>query len=88
MYILTAIIETAQMTTRKIRNMLFLKNEYEQRVKVVLDSSYSFDFMMSYFIELLEKNGLAYRQIASSWLKKLKYAKAPKVLLRDNLPSK
>lgn len=65
------------MTTRKIRNMLSLKNEYEQRVKVVLDSSYSFDFMMPYLIELLEKNGLAYRQTASSWLKKLKYAKAP-----------
>jgi Fic family protein len=77
MYILSAIIETAQMTTRKIRNMLLLKNEYEQRMKIVLGSSFSFDllqlmFMMPYLkIELLEKKGLAHRQTASSWLKKL-----------------
>lgn len=77
MFILTAIIETAQMTTRKIRNMLFLKNEYEQRMKVVLGASFSFDllhlmFMMPYLkIDLLEKKGLAHRQTASSWLKKL-----------------
>lgn len=77
MFMLTAIIETAQMSTRKIRNMLSLKNEYEQRMKVVLGSSFSFDllqlmFMMPYLkIELLEKKGLAHRQTASSWLKKL-----------------
>ena len=77
MYILTAIIETSQMTTRKIRNMLLLKNEYEQRMKEVLGASFSFDllqlmFMMPYLkIELLEKKGLAHRQTASSWLKKL-----------------
>jgi Fic family protein len=77
MYMLTAIIETAQMTTRKIKNMLLLKNEYEQRMKVVLGASFSFDllhlmFMMPYLkIELLEKKGLAHRQTASSWLKKL-----------------
>jgi len=77
MYVLSAIIETAQMTTRKIRNMLLLKNEYEQRMKVVLGSSFSFDllqlmFMMPYLkIELLEKKALAHRQTASSWLKKL-----------------
>jgi len=77
MFILTAIIETAQMTTRKIRNMLLLKNEYEHRMKVVLGSSFSFDllhlmFMMPYLkIELLEKKGLAHRQTASSWFKKL-----------------
>jgi Fic family protein len=77
MYMLTAIIETAQMTTQKIRNMLFLKNEYEQQMKDVLGSSFSFEllqlmFMMPYLkIELLEKKGLAHRQTASSWLKKL-----------------
>lgn len=77
MYMLTAIIETAQMTTRKIRNMLLLKNEYELRMKEVLGSSFSFDllqlmFMMPYLkIELLEKKELAHRQTASSWLKKL-----------------
>ena len=77
MYMLTAIIETAQMTTQKIRNMLLLKNEYEQQMKDVLGSSFSFEllqlmFMMPYLkIELLEKKGLAHRQTASSWLKKL-----------------
>lgn len=80
MYMLTAIIETAQMTTQKIRNMLLLKNEYEQQMKDVLGSSFSFEllqlmFMMPYLkIELLEKKGLAHRQTASSWLKKLTYA--------------
>ena len=77
MYMLTAIIETAQMTTKKIRNMLLLKNEYEQQMKDVLGSSFSFEllrlmFMMPYLkIELLERKGLAHRQTASSWLKKL-----------------
>jgi Fic family protein len=57
--------------------MLFLKNEYEQQMKDVLGSSFSFEllqlmFMMPYLkIELLEKKGLAHRQTASSWLKKL-----------------
>jgi Fic family protein len=77
MYMLTAIIETAQMTAQKIRNMLLLKNEYEQQMKDVLGSSFSFEllrlmFMMPYLkIELLERKGLAHRQTASSWLKKL-----------------
>lgn len=77
MYMLTAVIETAQLSTRKIRNMLSLKNEYEQQIKEVLGSSFSFDLLQLMFtlpylkIELLEKKGLAHRQTASSWLKKL-----------------
>jgi len=65
MYSLTAIIETAQLTTRKIRNMLSLKEETERSMKQALGSSFSYDLLQLLFtlpylkIELLEakKNG-------------------------------
>lgn len=61
MYILTALIETAQVTTKKIRGMLLLKEELEKKMKDVPGASFSADllqlmFALPYFkIELLEK---------------------------------
>jgi len=77
MYMLTAIVETAQLTTKKIRNMLSLKDDTEKKMKQVLGSSFSFDLLQLMFtlpylkIELLEKKEIAHRQTASAWLKKL-----------------
>jgi Fic family protein len=77
MFILTAVIETAQLTTQKIRNMLLLREEFEVTMKEVLGSSFNYDLLQLMFtlpylkIELLEKKQLAHRQTASSWLKKL-----------------
>ncbi len=77
MYILTAIIETTQLTTQKIKAMLALKEEYEHKVKSALGASYNHDLLQLMFtlpylkIELLESRNLAHRQTASSWLKKL-----------------
>ena len=77
MYILTALIETAQLTTKKIRSMLLLKEEFEKKVKDVLGASFSYDLLQLMFalpylkIELLEKKEIAHRQTASTWLKKL-----------------
>ncbi|WP_159476874.1 Fic family protein [Dyadobacter sp. 3J3] len=77
MYILTALIETAQLTTKKIRNMLTLKNATEIRMKEVLGTAFSYDLLQLMFtlpylkIELLEKKEIAHRQTASIWLKKL-----------------
>lgn len=77
MYILTALTETAQLTTRKIRAMLLLKDEFEIRMKETLGSSFSYELLQLMFtlpylkIELLEKKEIAHRQTASTWLKKL-----------------
>jgi Fic family protein len=77
MYILTALIETAQLTTRKIRAMLLLKDQYEKQMKETLGASFSYELLKLMFalpylkIELLEKKGIAHRQTASVWLKKL-----------------
>ena len=77
MYLLTALIETSQLTTRKIRNMLSLKDEFEKRMKQTLGSSFSYELLQLMFtlpylkIELLEKKKIAHRQTASTWLKKL-----------------
>lgn len=77
MFILTALIETAQLTTKKIRAMLILKEEYEKQMKEVMGSSFSHELLQLMFtlpylkIELLEKRGIAHRQTASTWLKKL-----------------
>lgn len=77
MYMLTAIIETAQLTTKKIKSMLSLKEETEKKMKLVLGASFSYDLLRLMFtlpylrIELLEKKGMAHRQTASTWLKKL-----------------
>jgi Fic family protein len=77
MYILTALIETAQLTTKKIRAMLLLKEDYEKQMKQTLGSSFSYELLQLMFalpylkIELLEKRAIAHRQTASVWLKKL-----------------
>lgn len=77
MYILTALIETAQLTTKKIRSMLLLKDEFEKQMKETLGSSFSYELLQLMFtlpylkIELLEKKEIAHRQTASVWLKKL-----------------
>jgi len=77
MFMLTAISETAQLTTSKIRSILDLKDEYEQSMKQALGSSYNYELLELMFtlpylkIELLEKKGMAHRQTASAWLKKL-----------------
>jgi Fic family protein len=77
MYVLSALIETAQLTTRKIRSMLQLKETYEQSMKQLLGASFNYELLQLMFtlpylkIELLEARGLAHRQTASSWLKKL-----------------
>jgi cell filamentation protein, protein adenylyltransferase len=77
MYMLTALIETAVLTTQKIKNMLSLKEQTEKEMKQALGSSFSYDLLQLMFtlpylkIELLEKKGIAHRQTASSWLKKL-----------------
>ena len=81
MYIITALIETAQLTTKKIRAMLLLKEEYEKQMKHSLGSSFSYELLQLMFtlpyikIELIEKRGIAHRQTASLWLKKLTVAK-------------
>ena len=77
MYILTALIETAKQTTVKIRSMLSLKDDTEQKMKKVLGASFSNELLQLMFtlpylkIELLEKKDIAHRQTASTWLKKL-----------------
>ena len=76
-YILTAIIETSQLTTKKIKAMLLLKERVEKEMKEVLGSSFSYELLQLIFslpylkIELLEKRGIAHRQTASTWLKRL-----------------
>jgi cell filamentation protein, protein adenylyltransferase len=77
MYNLTAIMETSQITTSKIRMVLELKASLEKALKETLGSSYNYDLLRLMFehpylkIEILEKRGLAHRQTASAWLKKL-----------------
>jgi Fic family protein len=77
MYILTALIETAQLTTKKIRAMLLLKDEFEKQMKQTLGASFSYELLQLMFtlpylkIELIEKRAIAHRQTASVWLKKL-----------------
>jgi Fic family protein len=77
MFMLTAIIETSQLSTHKIRSMLALKEELEKNMKDVLGASYSHDLFQLMFtlpylkIEILEKKKIAHRQTASGWLKKL-----------------
>ena len=77
MYILNGLIETSQTTVQKIKKLLELKEETEAKMKEVLGASYNHDLLQLMFtlpylkIEVLEKRGLAHRQTASTWLKKL-----------------
>jgi Fic family protein len=49
MFILTALIETAHLTTKKIRSMLLLKEESEKKMKEVMGSSFSYDLLQLMF---------------------------------------
>lgn len=76
MYILSALAETAQLTTLKIRSMLSLKDQYEKSMKKLLGSSFSNDllelmFTLPYENRTACKQRYAHRQTASVWLKKL-----------------
>ncbi|MBS1585198.1 MAG: Fic family protein [Bacteroidetes bacterium] len=77
MFILTAVNETAQLTTAKIKAVLALKTELEMELKHTLGSSYSYELLKLMFelpylkIELLANRGMAHRQTATTWLKKL-----------------
>jgi len=81
MYILTAITETAQLTTNKIKSILLLKDIVEEQMKSSLGSSFNYDLLLLMFtlpylkVDILEKRGIAHRQTASSWLKKMADAK-------------
>ncbi len=77
LYILKGLIETSQTTVFKIKKLLELKEETVRNMKDVLGASYNHDLLQLMFalpylkIEVLEKKGLAHRQTASTWLKKL-----------------
>jgi Fic family protein len=77
LYMLTAIAETSQLTARKIKALLALKNQIENEMKQILGASFTHDLLQLSFalpylkIELIEQKGLAHRQTASVWLKKL-----------------
>src|SRR5574343_421801 len=80
MYMLSALIETTQQTTKKIKWMLSLKSDYEKQIKEVLGTSYSYELLQLMFtlpylkIDLLVNKEIAHRQTASTWLKKLVHA--------------
>jgi Fic family protein len=77
MYMIRAVSETAQLTTRKIQGMLALKAMMEQDMKELLGSSFHPGLLQLMFrqpylkIDLLVRNELAHRQTASVWLRKL-----------------
>jgi len=77
MYLLTALIETAKLTTKKIKEMLILRDAHEKQMKKILGASFNYDLLKLMFtlpylkIELLTKNEIAHRQTAAVWLKKL-----------------
>jgi Fic family protein len=77
MFMLTALIETTQLTTKKIKAMLSLKSDCETQMKIILGSSFSYELLQLMFtlpylkIDLIVNKNIAHRQTASAWLKKL-----------------
>ncbi|HEY0274375.1 MAG TPA: Fic family protein, partial [Chitinophaga sp.] len=77
LFMLTAISQTAQLTTKKIREMLSLKQELEPRARQLLGSSFKYDLFQLLFtlpylkIDIIDKKGIAHRQTAAGWMKKL-----------------
>lgn len=77
LYMLTAIEETSKRTFGLIRDIIALKNQTEKELHQVLGASYDHALLQLMFkqpylkIELMEKAGLAHRQTASTWLKKM-----------------
>lgn len=76
-FILTGISETARLTTSKIRRMLQLMIDLEAPTRQVLSSCYDHALLQLMFrlpylkIEILEWHGLATRQTAATYLKRL-----------------
>ncbi|GAB4014348.1 Fic family protein [Spirosoma migulaei] len=76
-FILTGISETARLTTSKIRRMLQLMADLEIPTRQALGNRYDHALLQLIFtlpylkIELLERRGLATRQTASIYLKRL-----------------
>ncbi|MEP7264833.1 MAG: Fic/DOC family N-terminal domain-containing protein [Bacteroidota bacterium] len=81
LFMLKAVSETAALTLEKISAIHMLKKEMSVQVKNVLKNSYNsemVDLIFSYpymKIRILEKNGIAQRQTASTYLQKLSQAK-------------
>jgi len=80
LFMLTSISETSTFTLQKINAIQKLKDETSAQVKSVLNNSYSRDLLDLLFsfpyvkIKVLEANGIAQRQTASVYLKKLSKA--------------
>lgn len=76
-FILKGVADTAEMTLEKINTILQLKNDYEDLLKKALKNSYSrelSDLLFSYpyiKVKVLEQYGIAKRQTASDYLKKI-----------------
>jgi Fic family protein len=79
-FVLQGVGETAEMTLKKINAILQLKNNAQPLIKDTLKSSYSkelVDLLYSYpyiKISVLEQEGIARRQTAGDYLKKLENA--------------
>jgi Fic family protein len=77
LYVVNGVAETAEQTLHKIKAILDLKSKYENEIKAELGSSYSrelVDLLFSYpyiKIGVLEEKGIAKRQTASAYLKKI-----------------
>lgn len=77
LFIVKGVGETAKLTLQKINAILRLKADSEDKIKKALKASYSrelCDLLYSYpyiKIKILEENGIAKRQTASEYLKKL-----------------
>lgn len=81
LFMTTAIHATAQLTMRKIRGILELKSAMEAEVMIVLEkfnkrnALYDLMFTLPYLkIDLLVKKGIAHRETASVYLRKLEEA--------------
>lgn len=76
-FILNGISETARLTTSKIRRMLVLMTVMETELRQTLGARYDHNLLKLMFtlpylkIELVERSGLATRQTASGYLKRL-----------------
>ncbi len=79
-FVLQGVGETAQMTLKKINTILKLKEEAQPLIKATLKSSYTKEFVDLLYsypyikISVLEENGIAKRQTAAEYLKKLEKA--------------
>lgn len=77
MFILTAIIKTAQLTTKNIRQLLALKQETEKEMRELMGSKFNYDLLQLMFrlpylkVDILVKQNIAQRQSASAWLNRM-----------------